>query len=58
MRAGRKKAMTLLNAPGIDYAKFRNRLGSFLQRRGFGYQVVTKTVRDLWEEFKEESAEE
>jgi regulatory protein len=58
MRAGRKKAMTLLHNPGIDYATFRNRLGSFLQRRGFGYQVVTKTVRDLWEELKQEQAEE
>jgi len=58
MRAGRKKAMTLLHNPGIDYATFRNRLGSFLQRRGFGYQVVTKIVRDLWEELKREPAEE
>ncbi len=58
LRAGRKKAMTLVNTPNIDYATFRNRLGSFLQRRGFGYQVVTKTVRDLWKELKEEPEEE
>jgi regulatory protein len=54
LRAGRKKAMSLANAPNIDYTAFRNRLGSFLQRRGFGYQVVTKTVRELWKELKEE----
>ena len=58
LRAGRKKAMTLVNTPNIDYATFRNRLGSFLQRRGFGYQIVTKTVRELWKELKAESEEE
>ncbi len=58
LRAGRKKAMSLVNTPNIDYATFRNRLGSFLQRRGFGFQVVTKTVRELWKELKEEPEEE
>ena len=58
LRAGRKKAMTLVHASNIDYATFRNRLGSFLQRRGFGYQIVTKTVRELWKELKEEPEEE
>src|SRR5713226_7161911 len=58
LRAGRKKAMSLVNTPSIDYATFRNRLGSFLQRRGFGYQVVSKTVRELWKELKEEPDEE
>ena len=58
LRAGRKKAMALVNAPNIDYAAFRNRLGSFLQRRGFGYQVTTRTVRALWKELKEETGEE
>jgi regulatory protein len=58
LRAGRKKAMTLVNNSHIDYATFRNRLGSFLQRRGFGYQIVTKTVRALWKELKEESEPE
>jgi regulatory protein len=54
LRAGRKKAISLANIPDIDYATFRNRLGSFLQRRGFGYEVATKTVRTLWNEVKEE----
>jgi regulatory protein len=58
LRAGRKKAMSLVNTPNIDYATFRNRLGPFLQRRGFAYQVVTKTVRELWKELKEEQEEE
>src|SRR5260370_17627583 len=58
LRAGRKKAMTLVHNSNIDYATFRNRLGSFLQRRGFGYQIVTKTVRALWKELKEESETE
>jgi regulatory protein len=58
LRAGRKKAMSLVNTPNIDYATFRNRLGPFLQRRGFTYQVVTKTVRELWKELKEEPEEE
>ena len=58
LRAGRKKAITLVNAPNIDFATFRNRLGSFLQRRGFGYQITTRTVRALWKELKEETGEE
>jgi regulatory protein len=58
LRAGRKKAMSLVNVPNMDYARFRNRLGSFLQRRGFGYEVTTRTVRALWEELKEEPEEE
>ncbi len=58
LRAGRKKAMSLVNVPNMDYARFRNRLGSFLQRRGFGYDVTTRTVRALWEELKEEPEEE
>jgi len=56
LRAGRKKAMLLVNIPGMDYTTFRNRLGSFLQRRGFGYEVTTRTVRALWKELG--SAEE
>ena len=52
LRAGRKKAMSLVNAPNMDYATFRNRLGSFLQRRGFGYEIATRTVRTLWKELR------
>jgi regulatory protein len=57
LRAGRKKAQSLVHTPDIDYATFRTRLGSFLQRRGFGYEVSTRTVRALWKELKEASEE-
>jgi regulatory protein len=58
LRAGRKKALSLIHIPDIDYATFRTRLGSFLQRRGFGYEVSTRTVRVLWKELKEEPEED
>ena len=54
LRAGRKKATSLLRLPNLDYLTFRNRLGAFLQRRGFGYEVVTHTVKALWKELKEQ----
>lgn len=57
-RAAQKKAQSLLNQPDIDYATFYRRLGSFLQRRGFGYDVTSRTVKKLWEEHKEESIED
>ena len=58
LRAGRKKALSLMNLPHIDYLTFRNRLGSFLQRRGFGYAVSTRTVKALWKELKEEEQDD
>jgi regulatory protein len=58
LRAGHKKALSLVRIPGMDFAAFRTRLGSFLQRRGFGYEVSTRTVRALWKELKEEEGEE
>lgn len=54
LRAGRKKALLLLRSPGMDYTKFRNRLGGFLQRRGFSYDAVSQTVRALWVELQSE----
>lgn len=54
--AGRKKALSLVRLPDMDYATFRTRLGSFLQRRGFGYEVATRTVRALWKELREEES--
>jgi regulatory protein len=50
MHAGRKKALSLIHIPDIDYATFRNRLGSFLQRRGFSYEISKRTIHALWEE--------
>src|SRR5438874_6683854 len=58
LRAGRKKALSLVRIPSMDFATFRARLGSFLQRRGFGYEVSTRTMRALWKELREEDGEE
>lgn len=57
LQAGRKKALLLARQPAIDFQTFRNRLGGFLQRRGFSYQTTTRTVRSLWEEVKPDSEE-
>lgn len=54
LRAGRKKAFSLLQTPEMDYTKFRNRLGGFLARRGFSYEVVSRVVRTLWQEGQKE----
>ncbi len=54
LRAGHKKASSLLRLPDMDFATFRARLGSFLQRRGFGYEVTKRTVSQLWKELKED----
>jgi regulatory protein len=35
---------------GLPYDAFRRRLGGFLQRRGFTYEAVQYTVRQLWRE--------
>ena len=56
LKAGQKKAFSLVRIPDIDYATFRTRLGSFLQRRGFGYEITTRTVRKLWQDLKEQEA--
>ncbi len=47
LQAGRQRARML---PTDDYAAFRTKLGSFLQRRGFAYGVARDTVRQLWQE--------
>ena len=52
--AGRKKAVSLVRLPDMDFKTFRTRLSSFLQRRGFGFGVATHTVKALWEELKED----
>ncbi|MBV9688239.1 MAG: RecX family transcriptional regulator [Ktedonobacteraceae bacterium] len=51
-RAGYKKAVSLLHSPDIDFATFRTRLGAFLQRRGFDYEVSTRTVKALWKQLR------
>jgi regulatory protein len=50
LRAGHKKAILLAQQAEIDFKTFRARLGSFLQRRGFSYEVSVHAVRALWKE--------
>ena len=46
-RAALSKARRL---PDTDYQTFRRRLGEFLRRRGFSYEVIQHTVEQLWQE--------
>jgi regulatory protein len=46
-RAAEKRIRSL---SGLAYTDFRRRLGSFLQRRGFSYAVVVRTVDRVWHE--------
>jgi len=36
--------------PLSDYASFRHRLGEYLRRRGFDYEVINHTVERIWRE--------
>jgi regulatory protein len=58
LTAGRKKAVTLVRQPDIDFNTFRARLGPFLQRRGFSYEVTKHVVQKLWQEFKDENPDD
>lgn len=58
MLAGRKKALSLVRIPDIDFATFRSRLGSFLQRRGFSYDISARTMRTLWHELMPDAEED
>jgi regulatory protein len=49
-QAARKKALALAGQSGMDFKTFRQKLGPFLQRRGFSYEIATRTVRELWQE--------
>jgi regulatory protein len=49
-QVGLKKAKALI---GVDQATFQRRLGSFLLRRGFAYDIVDETVSKLWKEISE-----
>jgi regulatory protein len=46
-RAAMSKARRLYPA---DYDNFRRRLGAYLGRRGFGYDVIKETVNKVWQE--------
>ncbi|HWS85246.1 MAG TPA: RecX family transcriptional regulator [Ktedonobacteraceae bacterium] len=58
LRAGRKKAAQLTRQSDMDFKTFRARLGPFLQRRGFSYQVSTHAVHALWKEVYDEEPED
>lgn len=45
--AGRKY---LRKVQGLDWPDFRAKMGGFLARRGFSYNVVTPVLRELWAE--------
>jgi len=58
LSAAQKKARSLLGQPAMDYATFYRRLGSFLQRRGFSYEVTAHTVKKLWIDATQEQVDE
>ncbi|MCL2150398.1 MAG: RecX family transcriptional regulator [Dehalococcoidia bacterium] len=46
LQAGEKKAKTL---KGADYDTFYRRLGDYLKRRGYNYEVIKVTINKLWQ---------
>jgi len=36
--------------PQSDYSIFHRRLGAFLRRRGFDYETINKTIKQVWQE--------
>ncbi|PWH16499.1 MAG: RecX family transcriptional regulator [Anaerolineae bacterium] len=40
---------------GLDWPVFREKLGGFLVRRGFSYEVIGPLLRDLWAEMRSKS---
>jgi regulatory protein len=47
LAAGRRRLHAFSN---LSYQDFRVRLGQFLLRRGFDYDVIQRAIRQLWEE--------
>ena len=37
--------------PCIDYQLLRRRLGGFLRRRGFSYEVISHVIEQIWKEY-------
>jgi regulatory protein len=48
--AGRKQAERLAQQPAMNPRAFRDRLGPFLQRRGFSYATAREAIATLWGE--------
>jgi regulatory protein len=38
---------------GLEYETFRRRLGGFLTRRGFNYEITSQTLARLWQELQQ-----
>jgi regulatory protein len=38
---------------GLDYEHFYRKLGDYLKYRGFGYGVISQTVKRVWQEIQE-----
>jgi regulatory protein len=53
-RAAQRKATSLR---AFDERTFKQRLGAFLQRRGYGYETVRPVVSRLWQEASGEASE-
>jgi regulatory protein len=45
--AARRKLPSL---QGCEYEAFRNRLGGYLARRGYSWEVAGSVIRRLWQE--------
>jgi regulatory protein len=45
--AAQRKARSLA---GLDYPSFRRRLGMFLRRRGFAFELINHTIDQVWRE--------
>lgn len=55
LAAGRKKLRQLA---ALEYRDFRQKMGAYLVRRGFGYDVVRDAVNHLWREARGEAPED
>jgi regulatory protein len=43
---------------GLEWQEFRKKLGGFLGRRGFSYEVIAPVLRRVWEETRTERTED
>jgi regulatory protein len=50
LRAATRRAASLR---GLPYPEFRRRLGNFLRRRGFDYELIRRTVECQWQQTAE-----
>lgn len=48
--AYRAAVRRLRSLAGLEFLSFRDRLGGFLRRRGFSYEVARRTVERCWDE--------